>query len=137
MAEKISVPEALIYIMVMVSASDRAMSEAELGRIGHLAKSMPAFDGFDEERIIPASQDCTALLNGPEGLDITLEVIKEAIPPQLYDTAYAAAVEIAAADLEIRAEEVRMLGMLRERLGLDKLTCAAIERGAIARSRKV
>jgi hypothetical protein len=31
---------------------------------------------------------------------------------------------------------LRLLSLLRDRFGLDKLTCAAIERSAIARYRK-
>ena len=59
----------------------------------------------------------------------------DALPHNLYDTAYALAVEIAAADLHVEQEELRLLQLLRDRLGLDKLTCAAIERGAMARYR--
>ena len=42
---------------------------------------------------------------------------------------------MAAADLHVEPEELRLLAMLRDRLGLDKLTTAAIERGARARFR--
>ncbi|MEP4476771.1 MAG: Tellurite resistance protein TerB, partial [Lentilitoribacter sp.] len=45
-------------------------------------------------------------------------------------------VEIASADYEIKAEEIRLLQLLRDRLDLDKLTCAAIERSAIARYKR-
>lgn len=74
-------------------------------------------------------------MSGPEGLDIVLEIIKDALPHRLYDTAYALAVEIAMADLNVSQEEIRLLQLLRDRFGLDKLTCAALERGAIARFR--
>ena len=57
------------------------------------------------------------------------------LPEGLYDTAYSLAVEVAAADLHVEQEELRLLQILRDRLGLDKLTCAAIERGAMARYR--
>jgi hypothetical protein len=65
-----------------------------------------------------------------------LEIIRDTLPSKLYDTAYSIGVEIASADLAVNSEEIRMLQMLRDRLGLDKLTCAAIERSAIARFRK-
>ena len=55
------------------------------------------------------------------------------MPHRLRDTAYAMAVEVAAADLHVEQEELRFLQMLRDRLNLDKLAVAAIERGARAR----
>lgn len=136
MAKQISHQEALIYVMVMISASDRAMSDAELARIGRLTRFLPVFEGFDDEGLIEVSRDCAAILNGPEGLDIILEVVKDALPERLYDTAYALAVEIAAADLSLKSEELRLLQLMRERLSIDKLTAAAIERAAVARFRK-
>lgn len=136
MAKQITIHEALIYTMVLVSASDSSMTDAELGRIGQLARYLPVFEGFDEERLIETSRDCAGLLQMPEGLDIVLEVIRDTLPAKLYDTAYALGVEVASADLSVKSEEIRILQMLRDRLGLDKLTCAAIERSAIARFRK-
>ena len=60
-------------------------------------------------------------------------MIGTAVPPRLAETAYAVAVEVAAADRDVKAEEIRFLDLLRDRLNLDKLTTAAIERGARAR----
>ena len=59
------------------------------------------------------------------------------IPYELHETAYALAVEIAAADLTVTPEELRLLDMLRDFLKVDKLAAAAIERGARARFRKI
>lgn len=137
MTDRHELQDALIQVMVMMSAVDNAMSDAELARIGRLARFLPAFEGFDDERLVHSARECAALLSAPEGLDIALEVIRERVPPRLADTAYALAVEIAAADQRIRNEEIRLLQMLRDRLGLDKLTCAAIERAAIARFRRL
>jgi tellurite resistance protein len=136
MPEHLSPQEALIYVMVMMAAVDNAITDGELERIGRLARSLPVFEGFDDDRLVHVARECGALLDGPEGLDIALEVVREALPPRLNDTAYAVAVELAAADHSIRTEEIRLLQLLRDRLDLDKLTCAAIERGAIARFRK-
>jgi tellurite resistance protein len=135
MSTQLSAQGALIYVMVMASAADRKMSDRELERIGDLVRAMPVFTGFDEERLIGVARDCATLLSGAEGLDIVLETVRDALPARLYDTAYAIAVEVAAADLSVTAEELRLLAMLRDRLGLDKLTSAAIERSAIARYR--
>ncbi|MEM8663811.1 MAG: Tellurite resistance protein TerB, partial [Pseudomonadota bacterium] len=65
------------------------------------------------------------------------ELIKACTPKPLHETAYALAVEVAAADLNIQQEELRFLAMLRDALGLEKLVVAAIERGARARHRQL
>lgn len=137
MSKTLTPHDALIYTMVMASAVDSQMSDRELGRIGQLIHMLPVFEGFDDERVLPISRDCADLVSGPEGLDICLEIIRDTLPARLYDTAYALAVEIMSADLQVEPEEIRFLQLLRDRLGLDKLTCAAIERSAIARYRRV
>jgi len=129
--------DALIYVMVMASAVDSAMSDTEMSRIGHITRSLPVFEGFDENDLTRIAHDCAGIVSGPEGMDIALEIIRDTLPKRLYDTAYALAVEIMSVDQVIRAEEIRLLQLLRDRLHLDKLTCAAIERGAIARYRTV
>ncbi|AQZ53553.1 tellurite resistance TerB family protein [Martelella mediterranea] len=129
--------DALIYVMVMASAVDSAMSDTEMARIGHITRSLPVFEGFDENDLTRIAHDCAGIVSGPEGMDIALEIIRDTLPKRLYDTAYALAVEIMSVDQVIRAEEIRLLQLLRDRLHLDKLTCAAIERGAIARYRTV
>lgn len=135
MTDPISSHDALIFTMVMASAVDAQMNETELGRIGQLIDALPVFAGFDKANLIVSSQRCAEILAGPEGLDVTLETIRDALPARLYDTAYALAVEITAVDRKVRPEEIRLLQLLRDRLELDKLTCAAIERSAIARYR--
>ena len=136
MNKPLSAQEALIYVMVMASAVDRTMNDREMSRIGELIHALPVFKGFDDEKLIDVSRDCARLLAGTEGLDIVLETVRDTLPPRLYDTAYALAVEVASADLSVKAEELRLLSLLRDRLDLGKLTCAAIERSAIARYRK-
>ena len=137
MNKPVSPEESLIFVMVMASAVDNAMAEKELVRIGQLIDILPVFANFEKGRLIEVSQRCAGLLSGPEGLDIVLETIRDALPEWLHETAYALAVEIVAVDLTVRAEEVRLLQLLRDRFGLDKLTCAAIERSASARYRQI
>jgi len=127
--------DALIFVMVMASAVDNSMNDKELRRIGQLIDLLPIFDGFDKDGLIEISQRCADILAGPEGLDIALEVIRDALPAHSHDTAYALAVEVMAVDMAVKPEEIRLLQLLRDRLELDKLTCAAIEHSAIARYR--
>lgn len=130
-----TVYEALIYLMVITSASDRDMTDAELARIGDVVQTWPVFQDFDADKLIPVAQACQMLLQEDEGLDGVLELARDAIPQRLHDTAYAAAVEVAAVDLEIRMEELRIIQKLRQLLGLDAATASAIERAAKARHR--
>ena len=66
-----------------------------------------------------------------------LQTIAGALPRKLHETAYALAVEVAAADLKVPDEEIRLLELLRDALHLDKLVTAAIERSARARHQTI
>lgn len=137
MTDTVTPQKALIYTMVTISAADRTMTDSELLKIGELVQSLPIFREFDSDELVTVAEECGGLLEGDDGLDAVLEVIAASLPAKLYDTAYALAVEVAAADLVVEQEELRFLQLLRDRLGLDKLTVAAIERGARARHRVV
>jgi len=127
--------EALIYVMVATSAVDAAMSDAELLKIGDQVRRLPVFAAYDEIDITRTAEAASVILRGADGLDDMLAVLAESLPPHLYDTAYALAVEVVSADLSVRKEEFRFLQLLRDRFALDKLTVAALERSAIARYR--
>ena len=128
---------ALIYVMVVVSASDARMSDAELHAIGDIVRSMRVFEGFDENKIIPVSKECAAILQEREGLNAVLGLVKEALSPHLRETAYALALEIALADAPVLPEENRVLQLLRTELEIDRLVAAALERAAIVRHHRV
>ncbi|SDT93706.1 tellurite resistance TerB family protein [Stappia sp. ES.058] len=135
MSEQVSLQEALIYVMVMVSAADSSMTDQELHSMGEVVKTLPVFAGFDQDRLVRVAQDCGDRLQAENGMVDTFAVIAASVPPSHRDTAYALAVDVAVADLAVQQEELRLLQMLRDTLGLDKLTVAAIERGAQARYR--
>lgn len=135
MKKRISDQEALIYAMVTVSAVNRTMTDAELMKIGDIVRTLPVFSGFDPELLVPTAETCGEILASEEGLQKILDIIHDTLSPRLYDTAYALAVEVAAADLHVEQVELRFLQYLRDRLDLDKLTVAAIERSARARYR--
>jgi tellurite resistance protein len=124
---------ALIYTMVLVSASDRNMSDAELASIGDMVLHLPVFEDFDRKKLTKVGADCAKLLQEEDGLDEAFTLIKKALPKKLRETAYALACEVAAVDGSASQEELRLLELIRHRLDLDRLTAAAIERGARAR----
>lgn len=123
---------ALVYTMVIVSAADRDMTDTELEIIGGLVEHLPVFREFDREEFPRVLEACTRLLNRENGLEEAFAAIKRALPAKLRETAYAVACDIAAADGEASQEELRVLEMIRHRLSIDRLTAAAIERGARA-----
>src|SRR5262252_9465334 len=124
---------ALIYTMVVVSAADSEMPEAELRIIGDIVGDLPIFRDFDKRELSRILQDCTELISRENGLEQILKVIKSALPAKLRETAYAIACDLVASDGEASQEELRVLELLRHRLNLEGLVAAAIERGARAR----
>ena len=131
--DALSPPAALIYIMVMVSAADAQMTDAELQMIGDVVQRLPAFRDFDADVLVPTAEACGEALSGENGIADVLALVKESLPDKLRETAYALALEVAAADVTVQPEEARILEIIRHGLNLDRLTAAAIERGARAR----
>jgi tellurite resistance protein len=134
---KLSYHNALIHIMVTMSAADRTMSDSELAKIGTIVKSLPVFAEFDTDKMIEVANDCTRILQQEDGLDQIIDNALESLPDHLRETAYALAVDVAAADLQIEQEELRLLQIFRHKLDIDRLTAAAIERGARARHQTI
>ena len=124
---------ALVYSMVLVSASDRDMTDAELLTIGDIVQHLTVFQGFNFDGIGRVASSCVSLLSAENGLDGTLDLIRAALPVKLRETAYALACEVAAADGSVHQEELQILELIRHRLGIDRLASAAIERGTRAR----
>lgn len=124
---------ALIYTMVMVSASDRDMTDAEFRKIGEVISGLPVFKDYNRDLLPSAAAACAEFLDDENGLDQTLAQVEEALPVKLRETAYALACDVAAADGKVHREEVRMLEMIRDRLHIDRLVATAIERAARAR----
>ncbi len=135
--KNIAAQDALVYIMVTTSAADMRMTDAELASISNLVARLPVFYGFDAARLPRLASDCYKLLSDEDGLEKILDLAHDALPERLYETAYALAVEVAAADLHVEQEELEFLQMLRDRWTLDDLTVAAIERSARLRYRKL
>lgn len=126
---------ALVYVMVVVSASDGNMSERELRTIGDIVRTLPVFRGFDHYRLLAVSQECAAILQERDGLDAVLGLIKDAIPEPMRETAYWLGLEVALSDHRVVLEEIRIVELLRRTLGIDRLVAAALDRAAEARYR--
>ena len=131
--DSLSPQRALIYIMVVMAAADRDMTDRELKRIGDQFRNLPVFADFEEEELVSSAEECAAQLGREGGLDRFRDMIADSLPSDLVETGYALACEIAAADLRVRQEEMRLLRILRDRLGIDRLVASAIERAVKAR----
>ncbi len=127
---------ALIYTMVLVSAADSDMTDTELRMIGDIIRGLPVFADYDPAVLPQTAASCAELLDDEEGLNKALDLIADALPERLRETAYALACDIAAADGRIEPEEVRILELLRTELNVARLVAAAIERAARARFAK-
>jgi len=132
----LSPQDALIYVMIVAASSDAAMTDRELARAEALIVQLPVFEGYDRKRLPQVANECVDLINGAHDIEDVLTMALAAIPKRLQDTAYVLAVEIAAVDLRLEQEELRLLEMIRDHLDLDRLTTAAIEAAARARYRK-
>jgi tellurite resistance protein len=134
MTEPLNHHGALVFVMVTISAVDRTMTDAELARIGEIVSHLPVFADFDQEKLVKTAEACGEILSVDGGLNRVLATVRSTLPKKLRETAYAVALEVAAADMEVRPEEIRFLEMLGDALELDTLTRAAIERGIRARN---
>lgn len=125
--------DALVALMIAVSASDENIRTAELVAIQRIVNHLPVFAAYDADRIRQIAQSVFDLLEEEDGLDALFGLIRDGLPKRLHETAYALSCDVAAADGRLRDTELRMLQEIRDELEIDRLHAAAIERGARAR----
>ncbi|MBI1649658.1 tellurite resistance TerB family protein [Hyphomicrobium sulfonivorans] len=129
--------EALIYAMFAAAASDRTVSQPELLRINSMVAELPAFRSLGGDWMSREAQDCGRLLSKPDGMGKVVQMIVDALSPDLRETAYALAAEVASSDLAIKDGEREFLKLLEEALQLDPLLKAALEKAAVVRHRSI
>ncbi|MFV0243692.1 MAG: tellurite resistance TerB family protein [Qingshengfaniella sp.] len=125
--------DALVAIMIAISASDENIRTAELVKIQSMINHLPIFADYPLERLHRISQLVFELFEEEEGLDALFGLIRQALPERLFETAYAMACDVAAADGQLYEEELRLLEEIRYELNIDRLHAAAIERSARVR----
>jgi tellurite resistance protein len=130
---RFSPQEALICAMVMMSAVDGSMTDAELARMTQLVGELPVFGGTGAGDVERVTDTCLRLLDDAEGLERAVGMIAAALPQRLRETAYLLACEVASANGEASQDELRFLQDLRIGLDIDRLIAGAIERAARAR----
>lgn len=125
--------DALVAIMIAVSASDEDIRTSELVEMTTQINHLPVFANYDAERLPRVSKMVFELLTQEDGLEALFGLVRDSLPERLFETAYALSCDIAAADGIIDGAEARMLEEIRDELSLDRLHAAAIERGSRAR----
>ena len=63
MTEPLNHHAALIYVMVTMSAVDRAINDAEFARIGEIVSKLPIFDNFNKDALVKTAQECGEVLS--------------------------------------------------------------------------
>lgn len=125
--------DCLVAVMIAQSLSDEKVRTAELVTIENIVNHLPIFGSYDTDRIKLVSSTVFDLFSEEDGLDALFGLIRDNLPEDLNETAYALACDVAAADGRTTEEELRLLEEIRYELNIDRLHGAAIERGARAR----
>ena len=120
-------------LMIAISASDEDIRTVELVKIQSSVNMLPVFAEYDIDRMNLMSQLVFDLFDQEDGLDALFGLIRDNLPERLFETAYALACDVAAADGTLAESELRLLEEIRYELNVDRLHAAAIERGARAR----
>ncbi len=129
----LSPQDALVAVMVAISAADEDVPTSELVAIERIVNHMPIFAGYDFDRVSRVSQSVFTLFEEEDGLEALFGLIRDALPEHIFETAYALACDVAAADGTIRQTELRLLEEIRGELAIDRLHAVAIEWGAKVR----
>ena len=127
--------DALVALMVAVSGSDNTFRTSELVAIQRMVDHAPVFADYDVDRIRPVSQTVQTLFDEEDGLDVLFGLVRETLPARLFETAYALACDVGAADGRLYEGEIRMLAEIRDQLSISRLHAAAIELSAQVRHR--
>ncbi|MBN7784821.1 tellurite resistance TerB family protein [Ponticoccus gilvus] len=132
-AHPLSPQDCLVALMIAVSASDENLRTAELVKIDSTVNLLPIFAEYDADRVKSMASLVFDLFEQEDGLDTLFGLIRDNLPTRLFETAYAMACDVAAADGTLNESELRLLEEIRYELDIDRLHAAAIERGARAR----
>ncbi len=133
----LSAQDSLVALMIAVSAADETIRTSELVQIANIVNNLPIFADYDADMLPVISRIVFDLLEPEEGLDALFGLIRQSLPERLFETAYALACDVAAADGTLSAPELRMLEEVRDELEIDRLHAAAIERGSRARHMRI
>lgn len=125
--------DALVAVMIAVSASDERVRTEELVTIERIVNHLPAFANYDQARLPDVGSVVFEHFAREDGLEDLFDLIRGVLPERMYETAYALACDVAVSDGKLGEIELRLLEEIRHELKVERLHAAAIERGARAR----
>ena len=129
----LSPQDALVAIMIAEGTSHRGVTKLEFASIIKIIEHLPIFKDYDASRVKTIAETVYDIFEEEDGLDALFGLIKVSLPEHLFETAYALACDVAAADGRLKEIELQLLREIRYELNIDRLHGAAIERGARAR----
>lgn len=127
--------DAMVALMVAVLVADAKVRTSELVAIQRMVDHAPAFADYDDDRIRPVSQIVMSLFEEEDGLDALFGLVRESLPEKLYETAYALACDVGAADGRLYDGEIALLAEIRDQFSIPRLHAAAIELSSQVRHR--
>ena len=99
--------DGLVAVMVAVSMADADVPTAELVKIEQIVNHLPIFATYDSDRMKMVAEIVFDLFEEEDGLDALFGLVVDAMPARLYETAYAMACDVAAADGALTQPELR------------------------------
>jgi tellurite resistance protein len=132
-AENLTPQDALVAVMIAVSASDERVGTEELVTIERIVNHLPAFAAYDQARLPDVASVVFDRFAREDGLEELFDLIRGVLPERMHETAYALACDVAVSDGKLGEIELRLLEEIRHELKVERLHAAAIERGARAR----
>ena len=129
----LSPQDALVAIMIAEGTSHQGVTKIEFASIIKIIEHLPIFKDYDASRVKTIAETVFDIFEEEDGLDALFGLIRVSLPEHLYETAYALACDVAAADGRLKEIELQLLREIRYELNIDRLHGAAIERGARAR----
>ena len=129
----LSPQDALVAIMIAEGTSHKGVTKIEFASIIKIVEHLPIFKDYDVSRVKTIAATVYDIFEEEDGLDALFGLIKVSLPEHLFETAYALACDVAAADGRLKEIELQLLREIRYELNIDRLHGAAIERGARAR----
>ena len=109
----LSAEDSLVAVMIAISMSDENVRTSELITIQQVVNHLPIFSNYNSERIRQVADITFELFEEEDGLDSFFELVKDGLPKRLYETAYALACDVAAADGYLDQPELRLLEEIR------------------------
>ena len=80
MSNVLSPQDALVAVMIATSAADEAQPTSELLLIDRLVDALPAFEGYDKDRIHGVRNIVEDLFSEEDGVDALLGLVEDALP---------------------------------------------------------